>query len=408
MRFDEVMAGTWDGRPLRMELTVQCQGLLNPFGDVTATACGRITVPGLVDDSHAVGTVEIAPLRRRRIRYQIGFQALDGRRLRLDGWKSIRLIRPVKTMTILPATVTEPDGRQTEARLWFDLRTLGSFLLSMRPNDPMTARWDGARGRLEVWYATLTDLDTGNGYWLHHELVAPLDGPVRRLGWLGIFPIDGPPELHRSDHWTEPLKSALWDLQAPAQRSLHTFPAWSWRHEILPASHVLARPGQTFTGTILGQSITAAPGGTGRIYGRNNARTWAWLHADLPGGGVLELVAAASHRLPVTTFLRLRLDNRDWPSPHLSAGLMRTEIGLPMYVTRGRVGSRRITVKVDIPVERRLSVEYVNPDGTPVVCHNSERANAWILLEKRTGGRWLTEREVRLDGTAHAEVGGHV
>jgi hypothetical protein len=39
------------------------------------------------------------------------------------------------------------------------------------------------------------------------------------------------------------------------------------------------------------------------------------------------------------------------------------------------------------------------------VCTNSERASAWITLQRFAGRRWRTDREWTLDGTAHAEVG---
>ena len=42
-------------------------------------------------------------------------------------------------------------------------------------------RWRGQPGRLEVWYATMTDRETGTGVWVHGETVAPTKdqgGPV--------------------------------------------------------------------------------------------------------------------------------------------------------------------------------------------------------------------------------------
>ena len=57
-------------------------------------------------------------------------------------------------------------------------------------------RWRGQRHRLEVWYATFTDAATGDGYWLHHEVVAPTDPDARPYahGWLSVFPADGAAE----------------------------------------------------------------------------------------------------------------------------------------------------------------------------------------------------------------------
>jgi hypothetical protein len=71
---------------------------------------------------------------------------------------------------------------------------------------------------------------------------------------------------------------------------------------------------------------------------------------------------------------------------------------------KGRSGLRRIRVVVTQPAERTLALDYTDPDGGAAVCRNSETADARILLE-RWRGRWHTEAEWSLDGTAHAEVG---
>ena len=42
-----------------------------------------------------------------------------------------------------------------------------------------------------VWYATFTDPRTTDGYWLHHEVVAPDEGPAYAHGWCAVFPFDG-------------------------------------------------------------------------------------------------------------------------------------------------------------------------------------------------------------------------
>ena len=60
------------------------------------------------------------------------------------------------------------------------------------------SRWRGGRGRLEVWYTTLTDPATGTGVWLHHELIAPSDGgePYAH-GWAALFPPGEKPVVGR-------------------------------------------------------------------------------------------------------------------------------------------------------------------------------------------------------------------
>ncbi|GGS70956.1 hypothetical protein GCM10010156_32280 [Planobispora rosea] len=436
------MTGTTrDGRPILLRLDAVVDGPLVPWGEVTARASGRLTVGGLADDVPVTGTIEIAPLTRRRIRYR-----LSSGDHRLDGWKSIDPRRPVRSMTTLPVTISSASGQiAAEGVLRFDLRRdLLPFLGGLRPGgdagpDPLASRWRGRPGRLEVWYSTLSDPVSGAGVWIHHELVAPADGsPAYTHGWAAVFPADGPPVLGRFG--PDPLRPGAHPFSAgevtmgPATLTgragdlgwrltrsgggdvLYTFPAWAWRREILPAAQIVTAPAARFTGTVSygGRrlDLDGAPGATARIYGHGNARTWGWLHADLGGGDVLEIVAAVStrpglNRLRPLPLLRLRVDGRDWPAgdPLLNAARFTARLGLPHWSVRGRVGDRRISVTVTLPPGQTLAVDYADPDGAPAVCHNSERASATVVVETRAGGRWRREREWRLDGTAHAEIG---
>jgi len=473
--FREVMAG-WirlagesSRRPFRLELAVVAPGRLPPWGTTDATVTGRVSAPGWADDPGASGTMEISPLERRRIRYRLGFVAADGRRLHLDGWKSVTLRHPVRSMTVLPATVTDSGGTVVgEARLRFDVsRDLLRFLRSFRHSDERPAeqgaeqgaergaeggaeggavqgdhlpsRWRGQPGRLEVWYTTLTDPATGTGVWLHHELVAPAGGaePFAH-GWAALFPPGERPLLSRfgPQPWSPTPDGApfaagdvraeagrlhgtagdiSWDLRTGGGgKPLYTFPRWAWERELLPAAQIVPAPGATFTGTVRAAERTldldGAPGATGRIYGHGNARRWAWLHADLGDGDVLELVAAVSTRpglrsLPALPFVALRVNGRTWPArPLLAAIRMHAVIGLPTWTVRGRIGGRRIRVEVTQPHEATVAVDYADPDGAPAVCHNTERASAVITTERWRRG-WQPERRWYLDGTAHAEVG---
>jgi hypothetical protein len=308
-------------------------------------------------------------------------------------------------------------------------------------DDLWRSRWRGQTGRLEVWYTTLTDPATGTGVWLHHELVAPVDGaPAYGHGWIGVFPPDAPPAMARFGpaDWAPPERDRVydcagatvsadrlagaagdlrWDLAAgDGGAPLFTFPPWAWRRQLLPAAHVVPAPRASFTGVVHTGSaelpLRGAPGGTGRIYGHGNAQRWAWLRADLGGGDVLEIVAAVSTRpgmrlLRPLPFLRLRFAGRDWPSgdPLLAAWRFRARIDLPRWSVTGASGGRRLRVAVEQPAERTLAVPYRDPDGRRSVCHNSERSDASISLDRRTPGGWVSERRWALAGTAHAEVG---
>ncbi|WP_433325141.1 hypothetical protein [Spirillospora sp. CA-294931] len=433
-RFDEVMEGTIRlagedrDRPLRLELAADLPGVLTPWSDVEGALAGRVRVPGWADDRAARGTLRVAPIAARRIRYTLDFATGDGRSLRLDGLKSTSARHPVRSMTRLPATVTDAEGTVVgQARLRFAVRRdLARFLAGFRfpghEADLMASRWRGQPGRLEVWYTTLTDPATGTGLWLHHELVAPAGGGAhRRHGWAAVFPPDGAPVFGRfasyDDRFTGTADGISWELaETGGGRPMFTFPRWAWERELLPAAQVVPKPAAVYDGTVRfgGRTLElrGARGASAHIYGHGNAKRWVWLHADLGGGDVCEVVAAVStrpvlDRLPALPLVRLRVGGRDWPAgdPLLAALRLRADLGLPTWTVRGRIGDRRLVVRVTQPPEETVSVDYADPDGAPAVCHNTERADVSIVLSRRDGGRWRTEREWTLRGTGHAELG---
>jgi hypothetical protein len=301
-------------------------------------------------------------------------------------------------------------------------------------DDLLRSRWRGRPGRLEVWYTTLTDPVTGTGVWLHHELVAPAGGgPAHAHGWIAVSEPDRLPVLERFGPapWPAPasgfacgdvrydgsLAGAAGDLQwhlepsGPAGDPLFTFPAWAWHRELLPAAQVVSRPAVRYSGTIrLGDreiSLRDAPGADARIFGHGNARRWGWLHADLGDGEVCEVVAAVStrpglRRLPPLALVKLRLRDGDLPGDPLAAApLLRATLARDGWTVRGRVGRRALRIEVTLPAGRTVDVDYRDPDGADLLCRNSTRAVATIALSgPGDPRRW------RLDGTAHAEVGG--
>ena len=302
------------------------------------------------------------------------------------------------------------------------------------PDATLPSRWRGRPGRLEVWYTTVTDPATGTGLWIHHELVAPTDGGTARAhGWIAVFEPGAPPVLRRfGPHaWRDPgpgfasgdvrydgtlVGSACevaWDLTPTGTApTLYTFPRWAWRREVLPAAQVVPRPTGSYSGTVrLGDRelvLRDAPGADARIYGHGNARSWGWLHADLGGGDVCEVVAAVStrpglDRLPPLPLVRLRLGGEDTPhDPLLAAVRLRARLRRDGFDVTGALGRQRLRISVDLPEAETVDVDYADPDGATLLCRNSERATATVELLR--GG--TVQRAWRLDGTAHAEVGG--
>ena len=294
------------------------------------------------------------------------------------------------------------------------------------PQATTTPRWQGQRGRLEVWYATLTHPATSTGLWLHHEVVAPPEAEPFAHGWVALFPSDRTPTVERFGPCPASPGEApqllqgkagtiAWDLTASDDSPpLYTFPRWAWERELLPGAQVVTSPTAMFGGTVQhvdeAVDVDGSRGALAHIYGHGNAERWGWLHADLGDGDVLEIVAAAPRRralawLSPLPLVQLRLGGRDWPrDPLAAAPLLRARLGLPRWSVRGVVGRRRLRVDVRIPDAESVALDYADPDGSPATCVNSERSDADITLE-RFDGRWRTERTWSLRGTAHAEIG---
>ncbi|MGH3561826.1 MAG: hypothetical protein ACRDTN_08520 [Mycobacterium sp.] len=291
-------------------------------------------------------------------------------------------------------------------------------------------RWRGQTGRMEVWYATLSDPVTRAGLWIHYETLAPTSGSADGHGWATWFPADAPPRTARfgpkpidpavpDGAWfdtagTHAAYQALtgragslgWDLcWKDTGAPLWTFPRVAWERELLPGAQVVIAPTAEFTGSV---TVADAPqradgwrGAVSHIYGHGNARRWGWIHADLGDGDVLEVVTAVSHtpglrRLSPMAFIRFRIDGKDWPARGLPSLRMRTTLGVRHWQLEGRIGGCNVLIRVDQPAERCVSLRYTDPDGATAVCTNTEQADIHVEIDDR---RWSVL------GTGHAEIG---
>jgi len=292
-------------------------------------------------------------------------------------------------------------------------------------------RWRGKPGRLEVWYATLSDPLTRAGLWIHCETVAPLRGSQAPYahGWATWFAPDRPPRTERFG--PEPIqpatgaawfdaagvrvapeelagraRSLAWELSwIDAGPPLWTFPRAAWERELLPGAQVVLAPTAEFAGSVALDDkafrIDGWRGGVAHIYGHGNAKRWGWIHADLGDGDVVEAVTAVSHkpglrRLAPMAFVRFRIDGKDWPTSPLPSLRMRTTLGLRHWQLEGRIGGREVLIRADQPAERSVSLGYTDPDGGHAVCTNTEQADIHVDVGDR---HWSVL------GTGHAEVG---
>ncbi|CAM3129203.1 hypothetical protein BST27_19555 [Mycobacterium intermedium] len=290
-------------------------------------------------------------------------------------------------------------------------------------------RWRGKAGRLEVWYATLSDPVTRAGLWVHYETVAPTAGAPYAHGWATYFPADGTPRTERfGPAATQPATGAAWfdnagGRVAPEEMTgrarslawnlswkdtgapLWTFPRVAWERELLPGAQVVLAPTADFAGSLTvddtTHSVDGWRGGVAHIYGHGNAKRWGWIHADLGNGDVVEAVTAVSHkpglnRLAPLAFVRFRIDGKDWPASPLPSLRMRTTLGVRHWQLEGRIGRRQVLIRVDQPPERCVSLQYTDPDGGTVVCTNTEQADIHVEID---------DRQWSVLGTGHAEVG---
>jgi len=302
--------------------------------------------------------------------------------------------------------------------------------------DAASPRWRGEPGRLEVWYATATDIATGMGLWLHYELVAPTAGDPYVHGWAATFPrLRSPSVVRFGPHPAEPahpewlrapsfaigpgrltgaVNEAQWDLAWDSdQPPIWTLGEASWRRELLPSSQVVVAPKARLSGRLrVGAARYAvdAVGNLAHIYGHGNAQRWGWLHADLDDTTTLEIVTAVGRRpalrgLAPMAFVQLRRNGKDWPrNPLLAAPVLRTSFGDTEWSVRGVIGTHRLTVTVSQPSDRCVHLDYTDPDGAEAICANTEVADVNVRLE-RWKGLWKVEQEWSLERGAHAERG---
>jgi hypothetical protein len=303
--------------------------------------------------------------------------------------------------------------------------------------DAAVPRWDGRRGRIEVWYASATDVRTGMGLWLHYELVSPTDGEAAYVhGWIAAFPHDlapcvvrfGPQPVETAagawmtgtgftlgpDTMTGDVNGTSWDLTwKSTERPLWTMGPGTWRREVLPSSHVVLAPKAQLVGVVRIDGVDYdidAVGNLSHIYGHGNAERWGWLHADLDDETTLEVIVAVGRRpalgrLPPLSFVQLRRGDKDWPSnPLATSALFRAKLGISQWSVRGIVGRQRLSVTVTQPEDRCVYLDYTDPDGSLAICTNTEIADCDVRLE-RFSGRWQLEQDWTLRAAAHAERG---
>jgi hypothetical protein len=141
-QYQESMSGTYTrvGHPeeqhaLRFSAHVEASNVVQHLRDKLAQVTGTLDAEDFADEVPMTGTVELAPLSRRSIRYDFCFVGNDGEPYRMAGQKDLSPLDLVGSLTSLNATIYDVRGAEVaSARLRFELGTdLLPFLMSLKP-----------------------------------------------------------------------------------------------------------------------------------------------------------------------------------------------------------------------------------------------------------------------------------
>lgn len=313
-------------------------------------------------------------------------------------------------------------------------------------------RWDGhRRGHYEVWYLTLNDPASRDGYWIRYTLEAPLDGhgePYAQLWFarfgsnntFGInrkFPIasmraDGAPfsvSIGGNKLTNDCAKGSLsgdghsaeWDLRwTPAAKTLHQFPTFLYRNGGMAQTTVLSpNVDVTINGSITVDGkqfeLRDARGGQTHLWGKKHAHEWAWGHCNAFDGApraALEVLSVRLLRrgikLPPLTIATLWLDGEEIALNRIDQALF-----APKYeASTGRFHfvARSLTEKIEGEFSCRpedlVRAHYHDPDGEPSFCHNTCIADLRLTVSRRIRGRWRESATLVAPRRAHFEVAG--
>ncbi len=118
----------FEDRALRFSLRIGVDGMRRFVRDKKAIADGVVYAEGLAEGDGegrpASGTITVKLFDEKRIPYDLAFEADDGRVYRLRGQRDFFVHDAVDSLTILPLSLYDDDGREVgRATLRFDPKT---------------------------------------------------------------------------------------------------------------------------------------------------------------------------------------------------------------------------------------------------------------------------------------------
>lgn len=137
VEFSETMAGSFAlaGRPDELRpFSFTVRAVAGSLTSGRAELSGTVDAEGFADGAPATGSLVVDP-RTRTLRYELAFRGNDGAPYRFAGRKTLRLARPVRSMTELPGAICDERGDEVARCVTrFALRSqLLPLLGSVRP-----------------------------------------------------------------------------------------------------------------------------------------------------------------------------------------------------------------------------------------------------------------------------------
>ncbi|MBI3653661.1 MAG: hypothetical protein HY231_21730 [Acidobacteria bacterium] len=314
-------------------------------------------------------------------------------------------------------------------------------------------RWDGhSRGHYEVWFLTLNQRAHQRGFWFRYTLEAPhpeqAQLPPRAELWATVFDRTSPEQNFgivcdypvpafgsEQSHFRLRIAEALltsdqargavanrdhrisWDLRFTPNATTYRHVPRALGTLMRPSSFVCSPNLDTrFTGvvTIDGRELELEnePGCQAHLWGSKHVDEWVWVHANAfehHEGTVFEGLGARQRRagttLPPVQSLLLRHRGEEHHFVRLRfAEQWQSHLGTGFWSFSARNTKVYIEGTAQCRLRDMVQVKYVDPDGEPLYCLNSEVANLKLRIFRRTHGlRWRHSETINAHSTAHLE-----
>ena len=317
-------------------------------------------------------------------------------------------------------------------------------------------RWDGVSpGHYEVWYLTFNIHPSGAGIWLRYTLEAPIhEAPYTQL-WFAYFHPNDPAatfainkkfSIDKLTSQQQPFSLSIanaslthtsaqgtlhgkdrqvsWDLSWPANNTTHfQLPKSMYLRGgigdttvLTPTIHTHLQGNLQIDGKTL--PLNNAPGGQTHLWGRKHAHEWAWGHCnafeDHPDAALETLTVRlkkAGYVLPPITLVTLYLHGKEYRWTRFIDALRTAgSYGTAHYSFSAHGLHTRLEGEYICDPQNMVCAQYVDPDGDPAWCQNTEVGDLTIRVYERSGllGKWAQLANLRANKKGHFEIGSRI